>query len=175
MPVKNPVDFDAFYSATSRRVVGYLFAMTGSRADAEDAVAEAFARAWERWAKISTYDDPEAWVRSVAWRISVSTWRRAVTRARAHRLHGTAGEAAGLSPDSVAIIAALRQIPASQRQAIVLYHIAGLTVDEIAREAGATAGAIRVRLSRGRAALAPHLTDDLPGTGTGGQEVDRHA
>jgi len=42
--------------------------MTGSRAEAEDCVQEAYARAWQRWDKVSGYGDPEAWVRTVAVR-----------------------------------------------------------------------------------------------------------
>src|SRR5690349_15782898 len=128
--MRDPADFDSFYAATARRVVGHVSAMTGDRAEAEDAVAEAYARAWERWGKVSRYGDPEGWVRSVAWRISVSSWRKSVSRSAAHRRHGPPGDAPGLSPDSVAVIAALRRIPASQRHAVVLYHIVGLTVEE---------------------------------------------
>lgn len=57
----------------------------------------------------------------------------------------------------------------------MLYYIAGLTVEEIAREANTTPGAIRVRLSRGRAALAPYLSDNPPGADAAGQEVSSNA
>ena len=62
------------------------------------------------------------------------------------------------------VVAALRKIPPRQRQAIVLYHLAGLSVEEIARETGAAPGTVKARLSRGRQALAPHLAEaDPPG------------
>lgn len=83
MPVS--ADFDAFYAATAHRLLGQIYAFTGNLGEAEDAVAEAYARAWQRWSTISAYDDPTGWVRTVAVRISVSSWRRARTRLRAHR------------------------------------------------------------------------------------------
>ena len=78
-------DFDAFYATTSRRLVGQVFAMTGDMSEAEDAVQEAYVRAWQRWPRISTYQDPEAWLRTVAYRISMSAWRKAKNRLTAHR------------------------------------------------------------------------------------------
>jgi len=87
----------------------------------------------------------------------------------AHRRHGVPADPRGLSPDYVAIIAALRKIAPRQRQAIVLYHLVGLSVDEIARETGAATGTVKARLSRGRQALAPHLADSEPGMN--GKEV----
>jgi RNA polymerase sigma-70 factor (ECF subfamily) len=62
-----------------------------------------------------------------------------------------------LSPDTVALVCALRQISAEQRRAIVLHHLLGLTVREIATETGATESAVKARLARGRTALAPLL------------------
>ncbi len=62
--MRDPATFDAFYSGSVRRVTGQLYAMTGSRAEAEDCVQEAYARAWQRWDKVSGYCDPEAWVRT---------------------------------------------------------------------------------------------------------------
>jgi RNA polymerase sigma-70 factor (ECF subfamily) len=169
-------NFDAFYSGSVRRVIGQLYAMTGSRAEAEDCVQEAYARAWQRWDAVSGYGDPEAWVRTVAYRISVSTWRKAANMRVAHRRHGAPDDPLGTSPDYVAIIAALRKIPTRQRQAIVLYHLVGLSVEEIARETGAPAGTVKARLSRGRQALAPYLCDtDLADAeaapGASGREV----
>lgn len=167
--------FDAFYAASVRRVTGVLYAMTGSPAEAEDCVQEAYARAWQRWGRVAGYDDPEAWVRTVAYRLSVDAWRRAVTRSAAYRRHGGGGDLPAPSPDRVAVIDALRRIPASQRQAIVLYHLLGLPVEQVARETGVPPGTVKARLARGRQALAPLLTDHLPGSGEQGQGVTRHA
>lgn len=167
--------FDEFYASSVRRVTSQLHAITGSRADAEDAVQEAYARAWQRWAKVSGYEDPEAWVRVVAYRIFVSSWRKAASRNIAHRRHGTPDAEAGLSPDYVAIISALRQIPVDQRRAIVLYHLVGLSVDQIAREASVPPGTVKARLSRGRRALAPLLSDKPSGSGQVSAEVVRDA
>ena len=153
-------DFDAFYAATHRRIVSHVYAMTGSLQEAEDCVQEAYARAWQRWACLSTgVGNPEAWVREVAARLAVSSWRKAVNRLKAHRRELRATEVAGMNPDQIAVIAALRKISADQRMAIVLYHYAGLSIEEIAAETGATPGTVKARLARGRKALAPHLTE----------------
>jgi len=182
--MRDPGNFDAFYSGSVRRVIGQLYALTGSRAEAEDCVQEAYARAWQRWDKVSDYGDPEAWVRTVAYRISISTWRKAANMRAAHRRHGVPDELRGMSPDYVAIIAALRKISARQRQAIVLHHLVGLSVEEVASEIGAPTGTVKARLARGRQALAPHLTETdragtslVPGpvTGISGREVSCEA
>ena len=169
-------DFDQFYAGTVRRVTSYLYAVAGSRAEAEDAAQEAFARAWQRWDKVSGYGDPEAWVRTVGYRISVSAWRKATTRAAAHRRHGAPRDEPGPSSDYLAIVDALKQISPDQRQAIVLYHLVGLSVNEIARETGAPPGTVKARLARGRQALAGHLGEDsAPGPDRSGQEAKRSA
>ncbi|GAA2554643.1 SigE family RNA polymerase sigma factor [Winogradskya consettensis] len=152
-------DFDAFYATSSRRVLAHVTMMVGSRADAEDSVAEAYLRAWNRWHRISRFDNPEAWVRQVAYRHAVSAWRKAVNRLHAHRSDNADRHVEGLSPDHVAIVAALRRIPADQRRVIVLHHLAGLSVAEIHRETGIPAGTVTTWLARGRRALAAQLTD----------------
>ena len=54
-------DFDEFYVATHRRIVGQIYAMTGSLHEAEDCVQEAYARAWQQWGKLSAgHGRPEA-------------------------------------------------------------------------------------------------------------------
>jgi RNA polymerase sigma-70 factor (ECF subfamily) len=152
-------DFDQFYISTSRRLVGQLFAMTGSLHEAEDAVAEAYARAWQRWPAVSNYADPEAWVRTVAHRLTISSWRKAKNRISAHHRGRAAGDVPGLTPDRLALVLALRKISADQRRAIVLHYVAGLSVEEIAQETGVANGTVKARLSRGRRALAPHVSE----------------
>jgi|CZLB01.1.fsa_nt_gi RNA polymerase sigma-70 factor (ECF subfamily) len=169
-------DFDMFYAMTSRRLVGQIFAMTGDLSEAEDAVQEAYIRAWRRWPRIRAYDDPEGWLRVVAYRITVNSWRKARNRLTAHRA-GRPAEVPGLSPDLVALVSALRKIPEEQRRVIVLHHLVGLSVEEIARETGAPSGTVKARLARGRRALLPFVSefDDpgRPGKGTHQSTPDR--
>ncbi|MFY1576304.1 sigma-70 family RNA polymerase sigma factor [Verrucosispora sp. WMMD703] len=161
-------EFDAFYSASAQRVLGHLAAMTGSRAEAEDAVAEAYARAWDRWASVRECDSPEAWVRRVAYRIAVSAWRKTVNRLRAHRREMAGHQVEPTSVDHVAVVSALRRISADQRRVVVLHHLVGLSVTEIAAEIGSNVNTVKTRLARGRRALAAHLSDDAYETTGGG-------
>ena len=157
-------DFDGFYARTAPHLVRQVFAMTGDLSEAQDVVQEAFVRAWQRWRTVQEYDVPEAWVRRVAMRLAVSRWRRArnafVAGTRAHHRE----PAPELSPDYVATVTALRALPEAQRTAIVLHHIADLSVEEVAAQTGAPVGTVKARLSRGRAALAALLDPDDPGT-----------
>ncbi|MBM2622084.1 SigE family RNA polymerase sigma factor [Actinoplanes sp. LDG1-06] len=157
--MRDAEDFDTFYAMSSRRVLAHVAMMVGNRSEAEDAVAEAYLRAWNRWAKVSRYENPEAWVRQVAYRLAVSAWRKAVNRIQAHWREATDQSVDELGPDHVAIVAALRKIPADQRRVIVLHHIAGLSVAEIHQETGIPAGTVTTWLARGRRALAAHLSD----------------
>jgi RNA polymerase sigma-70 factor (ECF subfamily) len=69
-------EFAEFYAATFGRLTVQLHAFTGDHAAAQDFVQEAYCRASARWATVSGYDDPLAWVRRVAWNLAVSRWRR---------------------------------------------------------------------------------------------------
>ncbi len=168
-------DFDAFYQASYGRLLGQLFAMVGSRSEAEDALAEAYARAWQRWPTVGGYEDPESWVRRVAYRIGVSAWRKTVARAAAHRRHGASDDVPAVSPDHLALADALNRIPDHYRRVIVLRYLVGLSVEEISREVSAPASTVKSRLARGRRALAGYvseLADEADATPA--QEVRRH-
>ncbi|WP_377269785.1 SigE family RNA polymerase sigma factor [Peterkaempfera sp. SMS 1(5)a] len=158
-----PDEFDAFYNRSWSRLVGQLYAMTGNLADAQDAVQEAFIRAWDKREELSASHAPEAWVRTVAWRLAVSRWRRARSALLAHFRHGGPGDAPSPGPEHAALVAALRKIPEEQRRAVVLHYLCDLPVAEVAAETGAPVGTVKVRLSRARATLARHLSDDLLG------------
>ncbi|HMR48310.1 MAG TPA: SigE family RNA polymerase sigma factor [Arachnia sp.] len=157
----NEAQFDAFYTASFSRVVGQIYAMCGNLAEAQDCTQEAFIRAWDHRGTLSSSGSPEAWVRTTAYRLAVSRWRKAK---RAFRQPDRALEAATTaepSPDRVAVAEALTHLPADQRRAIVLYHLCDLSVTEVAREVGSPAGTVKARLARGRATLARLLNTDL--------------
>ncbi|MEV5821555.1 SigE family RNA polymerase sigma factor [Micromonospora harpali] len=146
--------FDEFYRGSRQRLLGFVYALTGNLAEAQDAVQEAYIRAWQRWSTVAGYDDPEAWVRVVASRIAVSRWRSLRSRARAYLRHGADDSTPAPSTDTVAVVAALRQLPEEQRTALALYYLLGMPVTEVARETAAPVGTVKARLSRGRTALA---------------------
>lgn len=153
-------DFDEFYAVTAKRLVAAVYAVTGDLGEAEDAVQEAYARAWQRWAKLTAEGDPTPWVRTVALRLAVSTWRKTRNRVRAHFRYGVPADAPALAPDRVALIAALRELGEEQRTAVVLHHLMDLPVEEVARETGVSNAAVRTRLSRARKALGYRLTEE---------------
>jgi RNA polymerase sigma-70 factor (ECF subfamily) len=90
--VRDADGFDEFYRESQQRVLEYAY-MASARplADAQDAVAEAYARAWQRWHTVRACADPEAWVRVVALRVVSSNGRTQRSRAAAARRHGPPG------------------------------------------------------------------------------------
>jgi RNA polymerase sigma-70 factor (ECF subfamily) len=152
------------YAACYDRLVRVLTLVAGDRAEAEDVVQEAFVRLVPRWSKISTYDDPEAWVRAVAFRILSNRFRRARSAVVAARRSGDLrrDQVAETSGDGIDIARALALLPVGQRQVVVLHHLLDLPVDEIAHALGVPVGTVKSRLSRARIALAPLLHEGSP-------------
>jgi RNA polymerase sigma-70 factor (ECF subfamily) len=161
-------NFDEFYSGASPRLVRQLFLLTGDVAEAEDVVNEAFERAWLHWSHVRLVDSPEAWVRTVARRLAVSRWRRVRNAAEAWRRHGPPEPDPVPLGEHVDVVNALRQLPLKQRTAVVLHHMADLSVEQVAAETGNGVSAVKQQLVRGRAALAKLLQESADvSAGTG--------
>ncbi|MDQ3456299.1 MAG: sigma-70 region 4 domain-containing protein, partial [Actinomycetota bacterium] len=60
----------------------------------------------------------------------------------------------------VALVAALQQLPAAQREALVLHYLGDLPIAQIAAQLGVPEGTIKARLSRGRTAMAGLIRED---------------
>ncbi|MEU8241699.1 SigE family RNA polymerase sigma factor [Actinoplanes missouriensis] len=170
-------DFDAFYRDTSRRLTRYAFGLTGDAGAAQDLVQEAYARAWQRWRRVSGYEDPEAWLRLVVNRLSTDRWRR-VFRRRAHdAAQAPLPPAPPPSENTVLLVRAMRDLPPAHRQALVLHYLMDRTIAEIAAETGASTGTVKSWLSRGRAGLAvalgasPGETETAGTTGEGARRA----
>ncbi|WP_063857248.1 MULTISPECIES: SigE family RNA polymerase sigma factor [unclassified Kitasatospora] len=153
-------DFRAFYEGAYGQLVAHLYALTGDLGDAQDAAQEAFVRAWSHWGRLSAYENPVAWVRLTGQRIAISRWRRARTALRSWVRHGEGSPLPGPGPESVALVEALRRLPEAQRSALVLHHMGGRAVAEIAAEEGVPVGTVKARLHRGRQALAELLGEE---------------
>jgi RNA polymerase sigma-70 factor, ECF subfamily len=152
--------YEEFYSAAAGRLVTQLFLVTGDVEEARDCVQEAFARAWVRWETLSRDTlDPFGWVYTVGYRIAVSRFRRRMAYSRALRRSSPPGSIPGPTPEVVAVRDALATLPHGQRAALVLHYYQQLSVEEIARVLQISPSGVKSRLVRGRAALAPLLSE----------------
>lgn len=152
--------FDELYRESFERLVGQIHAMCGNLGDAQDAVQEAFIRAWDHRRELDAARSPEAWVRTTAYRLAVSRWRKVTKAFRQPDWALEHRAPAEPNPDHVMITRALGSLPEPQRRAIVLHHLCDLSVEDVAREVGAPSGTVKARLARGREALARLLNSE---------------
>lgn len=149
--------FDALYAGSFKRLVAQIYAMCGNLAEAQDCVQEAFVRAWDRRRSLDLDQCPEAWIRTVAYRLAVSRWRRAQRALRPQDRSQVRDGVAEPDASRVELLRALQKLPADQRRAVVLHHLCDVSIRDIAAETGAPVGTVKARLSRGRTALAALL------------------
>ena len=152
-------EFDAFYMGVRPRVVRAVYAMTGDAQEAQDVAQEAFVRAWDHRRSLDRDGNPEAWVTTTATRLAISRWRR-MRRGDELTARGAVVETERApSADHVDLVRSLRLLPDAQREAIVLFYICDMTVEQVALAQRVPIGTVKARLSRGRAALEPLLTE----------------
>ncbi len=152
-------EFEEFYAQTVARLTGQLFVMLGDLHEAQDVVQEAFVRGWSRRRQLDREERPEAWIRTVAWRLAVSRWRGRRRTADAWRRRGAPPHTEAPGPESVALVEMLRDLPLRQRRTLALHYVCDLTVEQIAAETGLAAGTVKTHLVRGRATLSHRLQD----------------
>lgn len=150
-------DVRAFYAAAYPPLVRVLALTAGDVDEAEEIVQEAFIRLLPRWGTVGRYDDPEAWVRKVAFRLLANRQRR--VRLARRLLPALAPPHADPAPsgDRVDVNRALARLPFTQRQVVVLHHLLDLPVEQVAAELGVPTGTVKSRLARARVVLTPLL------------------
>lgn len=146
------------YVASYRRLVGQLYGVCGDLVEAEEVVAEAFARAVAHRRRFEEADNPEAWLRTVAVNLARTRWRRRQVAARLGRLvpveQPRRSHPEELTHDRMLLVRAMQRLSAGQREALALHYFADLPVHDVARTLGVPPGTVKAHLSRGRAALA---------------------
>jgi DNA-directed RNA polymerase specialized sigma24 family protein len=122
--VRLPGRFEHFYLEEYPGVVKLVYALSGSRAAAEDIAQEAFLRAYRDWDRVGSYEHQAAWVRRVAANLATSGLRRRLLEARAlARLAGWREPALDPLPaDQADFGRALRALPRRQAQAVALFY-----------------------------------------------------
>jgi RNA polymerase sigma factor (sigma-70 family) len=160
--------FAEFYARTRDDCLRAVFASSGDRQAAEDCVAEAFARAWASWRKVSAHPVPRAWVIRTALNLAVSSWRRRrrevpvgeIAESQPLLADGSVGDGAD-SP----IMTVLAGLPVRQRQVVALRVFLDLDTAATAQALGIAPGTVTAHLARATSALREQLTN------AGGEEA----
>ncbi|MEV4411341.1 sigma-70 family RNA polymerase sigma factor [Catellatospora sp. NPDC049609] len=157
------------YAGCFRRLVVQLYAVTGDLGEAQEAVQEAFTRALAAPRRFAKLDNPESWLRRVAVNIARTRHRRRRMLDGLLRRVGPPPVVADHSPEHLALLAALRQLPEHQRYVLALHYFVDLPIDEVAQTLHISVGTVKSRLSRARRVLALLLSADTADASTFGR------
>jgi RNA polymerase sigma-70 factor, ECF subfamily len=148
-----PPSFEELFLDMHDRLYRALYFVTGSSADAEELMQDAFLKLWERWDRLDTIEDPVAYL----FRVALNGVRMRARRARvaARKIVPVAGardpfDDVNLRED---VRRMLRRLTPRQRTAIVLTEILGYTSEQAAHIMDIQPTTVRVLASQGRAAL----------------------
>ena len=160
-PITAPAPAEAvteLYQAHALGLIRLAVVMLGDRPAAEDAVQEAFCGLYRRWHHLADPAKALTYVRS-----SVINGCRTVLRRRRRRAgpDASTGDPPGESAEALALIgeehrqvlAAIRRLPARQREVLVLRFYLDLDEEEIAASMRISRGTVKSTTSRALAAL----------------------
>jgi RNA polymerase sigma-70 factor (ECF subfamily) len=144
--------FEALFASYSRDVVAYCGWRSASPADAQDAAAEVFLTAWRRLDELPEGDAARVWLYAAARKVLAnqrrSSQRRAALRERLALEPPRAGDPA--SAEEALVHEALLQLPARDREVLLLAEWEGLSPTQIAAVVGCLGVTARGRLHRAR-------------------------
>lgn len=140
-------DFDDWVAARGPGLLRFAIVLTGNRADAEDVVQDALSRALPRWERISSVEDPDAYLRRMVVNAHTSWWRK--FRRRESPVPEVLGGSTTAGTRNVELWQACRGLPEPIRTAVVLRFYEDMEYAAIAALTGVREGSVRSRVSRG--------------------------
>jgi RNA polymerase sigma factor (sigma-70 family) len=145
--------FEAAFDELFPRAVRLANKLLRDRAAAEDVAAEALARTYARWSKVSALPYRDGWVLKVATNLAIDRLRRRPPDVRP--------VAADDFEDGVelrlALNAALLTLAPRQREAVALHYLGGLSDREVAQALGISLGSVKTHIHRGLKGLRGRL------------------
>jgi RNA polymerase sigma factor (sigma-70 family) len=152
-------DFANWYRQEYPRVATTLALATRNDAAAEDATAEAFAKALERWHRVRKMERPTAWVYVVAVNQLRRDLLRNVREAEFRVDWSHKSDPFGDVEARLDLLDALEHVTSRQRMALVLRYVADLPEAEVARALGLSVGGASKLLHDARGRLGTLLED----------------
>ena len=156
-------DFESLVKAYSAELYRYGYWLARDRFTAEDLVQETFARAWNGWRALRDPKAAKKWLYTILRNEHARLYeRKRLDIVEDQDLDLIEDRRLGAAATEFELREALRALPPSYREPLVLQVIGGFSCDEIAKIMELTPGATMTRLSRARLALR-RLTDGVRG------------
>jgi RNA polymerase sigma-70 factor (ECF subfamily) len=156
-------DFETLYARYGQDVFRFALYLCGNRADAEDIAAETFARAWTSRDRLRL-PTVKGYLFAIARNLNRMGWRSQKRRTEldASLPDGRPGpELEAEGRDQLArVLAALQEMPETDRAAVLMRAQDGMSHAEIARALGLTEVAVKVKVHRARLRLAALRTGE---------------
>jgi RNA polymerase sigma factor (sigma-70 family) len=149
--------FEHFFAAARSRVYEALALTLRDAELAAEATDEAMVRAYQRWRRVGSLDNPAGWAYRVGLNWARSRQRRAWRSLPVAAIADAAGPEQTPVDDEVAGAVAL--LPANQRAVVVLRFHLDWSVDQIAVALRVPPGTVKSRLHRALAALRTELEE----------------
>ncbi|MBM2814349.1 MAG: polymerase, sigma-24 subunit, subfamily [Ignavibacteria bacterium] len=153
------------FEPVRQQLSGYCRALTRNYEEARDTASEAIAASYSNFENIKNRASFMAYLFKTAKRICIRRrWRSRIfdpyNEEAAEKIPANSTQT-DLNYDVEMLYAAIRQLPAKQGEAIVLFEISGFSIDEITKIQGSSLSAVKSRLKRGREKLKEMLTDTV--------------
>lgn len=160
------MSFEEFFRQSYPRLMARAVLLCGDRADAEDAVAQAFAEVFRKWDTASRYDAPEAY-------LHVTMTRKVFRLFKRRRLEEMAALELPVSPyatphetlEAKEVLAAVAGLPPMQRAVLVHCCLDGMKQAEVAKLLHIQRGTVAAHLFKARETLAARLGARTPDDG----------
>jgi RNA polymerase sigma-70 factor (ECF subfamily) len=161
MPSPGKAEFEQVVRAYAADLFRYLYWLCRDRAQAEDLVQEAFARAWSAWGEQRDEKAVKAWLFTIARNEHARLYEKkrldVDTEADLEAILAAPADP-GLAID---VKRAFGRLPEGLRDPLLLQVVGGLQAAEIAAALEISVDAVNMRLTRARKALR-HLVEGAP-------------
>jgi RNA polymerase sigma-70 factor (sigma-E family) len=162
MPTEAERHVTALYQAHALSLARLALLMLGDSAAAQDVVQDAFLGLYRRWDKLADLGAAPAYLRSSVLngcRTMLKQRSRVPFRA-ADELLESAEAALIHTEERRAVLAAVRRLPARQREALVLRYYLDMSEDQAAQAMGVSRGTVKSATSRAVAAVGRMLKEE---------------
>ena len=174
----DPQQFEAFMLKYQNMVFSTAMRLLANPAEAQDVSQEVFLKAFERFGDLSVSPTAGGWLKTVATNMSLNHLTRYRSRWSFFSELVRAGESEDAepiefsTPDTLerdldqadrqqVVEKALEKLPPAQRVPLVLFHLEGLSYDEIATKLNVSLGKVKTDIFRAREALRKRLRTQI--------------